>query len=222
MHHCGLPGVPNLHHQALHALPHLDVLVAAVFRLAGDPGLVLEALRHEPAQRLLGENVASPARHVALLHVGLELAAEVERLGVVVGLQQVAEVLHHHVGVVVRLEEPVRLVPVVLVEVDVSLLGLGPQVVAALLHVEPHGGQVGVGLGAHEDQLVAPPAPGGLHVAGLAPVVLGARHDPAENPHTSCSPSCDGVLGVVHQLGWRAGKVGQQALQDGLLVREET
>ena len=83
--------------------------------------------------------MSGPYSH--LLHVGLELAAEVDGVRPVVGLQQVAEVLDDDEGVVVRLEEPVGLVQVVLVDVLEGRLRLAPQVVAPLRHFEIDGGQ---------------------------------------------------------------------------------
>ena len=58
------------------------------------------------------------------------------------GLQHVAEVLHHHVGVVIRLEEPVGLLQVVLVQVQVRRLRLGPQVLPPLVYRETHRRQI--------------------------------------------------------------------------------
>ena len=76
-----------------------------------------------------------------LFHVRLELAAEVDGVRAIVGLEEVAEVLDHDEGVVVRLEEPVCVVEVVLVDVLEGRLRLAPQVVAPLGHLEIDGGQ---------------------------------------------------------------------------------
>ena len=115
----------------------------------------------------LGENVTSTSTHEFELGGLLESSPKVERVSGTVVLQQVSEVLHDHVGVVIRLEEPVRLLQVVPVDVLEGGPGLGPQVVPALPHAELGGGQGGVQGGAHEQQSVAPPAPRGLHVLGL-------------------------------------------------------
>ena len=63
------------------------------------------------------------------------------------------------------------------------MLSLVPQAVSPLLHLEPDCRQVGVILGAHEDQFVAAPTPGSLHMPGPGLVVLRACHHPAEDPH---------------------------------------
>ena len=76
-----------------------------------------------------------------LLHVGLELAAEVDGVGAVVGLEKVAEVLDNDESVIVRFEEPVCVVQMVLVDVLEGRLRLAPQVVAPLGHFEINGGQ---------------------------------------------------------------------------------
>ena len=51
-------------------------------------------------------------------------------------LKEISEVLHNHVGIVVRLKEPVILLVVVLVDVLEGVLGLVPQMVPALSDVE--------------------------------------------------------------------------------------
>ena len=75
----------------------------------------------ESSNGFLRENVASPAAHIPLLDVGLELAPEVDWLRVVVWLKHVAQVLHHGVRVVVCLEEPVRIIQVVLIQIPSHL-----------------------------------------------------------------------------------------------------
>ncbi len=157
------------HAQRLQAHAHVDVLCAAValvlaaLRVAGG-----DALLHESLQRLSTEHVSGAAAHVALFDVRLKLAAKVNGRGGVVRGEKVAEVLQHHIGVIVRLHEPVGVLQVLVVGVVETAHRFRPQVVAALVHVQLDGRQGGIRLGAHEDQHIAPLAPGGLHVAGLA------------------------------------------------------
>ena len=71
----------------------------------------------ESSDSFLRKNVASPTAHIPLFDVGLKLAPEVDWLRVVVWLEHVAQVLHHGVRVVVCLEEPVRVIQVVLIQI---------------------------------------------------------------------------------------------------------
>jgi len=60
----------------------------------------------------------------------------------------------------------------VLIDVLQRRPGLGPQIGVALPHIERHGSQFLVRLGAHEDQLVAAPSPGAFDVNGAGVVRL--------------------------------------------------
>ena len=55
---------------------------------------------------------APPRTHVALLDVGLELAAKVDWVGGIVGLEHIPKILHYHICVVVRLHEPIIIIAV--------------------------------------------------------------------------------------------------------------
>ena len=61
-------------------------------------------------ENLSGNWLTCSTAHVALIHVGLELAAKVDGLAVGVGLEQVPEILHNHKGIVVGLQEPIILI----------------------------------------------------------------------------------------------------------------
>ena len=60
-----------------------------------------------PYKRLLWEHITRPSTEVALVHIGLELVAKIDRLGGVLVFQKESEVLDNRVCVVVRLQEPV-------------------------------------------------------------------------------------------------------------------
>ena len=86
---------------------------------------------HEPPHRLLAEHVPCPSAHVALPDVRPEVETEVDRVRGVPGGHEGSEVVDHDVGVVVRLQEPVKVVDVTLVDVCERLLRLAPQAVSA-------------------------------------------------------------------------------------------
>ena len=67
------------------------------------------------------------------------------------------------------------------VDVLESCLGLGPEVVSALLHVQSNRWKTRIFCGTHEQESVASPSPRGLDVFGLLFVVLGVGHDPTED-----------------------------------------
>ncbi|KAK0151360.1 hypothetical protein N1851_001646 [Merluccius polli] len=157
----GIPGVSCHHAHLLQTLAQRQVLHwGGVCAHAGPKAL------HESPEGLFAQHVARPAAHVALLGVGLEALAEVDGLLRRVVGQSPAQVLQHHKGVIVRLEEPVGPVGVALVDVVESSDGLAVQLVPTLLGPQAHRGEVGVGHGAHEQHHVAVAGPGGLHVAG--------------------------------------------------------
>merc|ERR1740128_1056663 len=99
----------------LHALSYPDVLGPTAPALSGKP------LGGEPAQRLLGKHVACFTRNIVLLHVGLELEVKVDRVSVIVGLKHVSQVLDNHVGVIVCLQEPVSLIEMVFVQIEIEM-----------------------------------------------------------------------------------------------------
>ena len=78
--------------------------------------------------------------------------------------EQLFEILYHHEGVVISLEEPVKLLPVVFVAVLEASFSFPPQFLSPLGDVESHGTQVRVLLGAHEEEFVTVGAPGVLDV----------------------------------------------------------
>ena len=211
-----IPGVSGRYPQVFHAFPHLHVLCTAPVTPTQHSFLVAQSLGGESLESFFGENVARATAHVSLLHIRLELATKVHRLRVVVGLQHVAQVLHHHIGVVIRLQEPVSITQVVFVEVAVSLFGLCPQTVSALPHIEPDSREIGVLLGRHEDEFVAAPPPGGLDMLGAGLVVLWPRHHPAKDADRAGQRAGGGrgggegggvelfVLRVQHQIGMRS------------------
>ena len=77
------------------------------------------------------------------------------------------EILYNHEGVIISLEEPVELLPVVLVTVLEAFLSFPPELLPPLADIESHGPQGGVLLGAHEEEFVAVRAPGVLDVDSL-------------------------------------------------------
>ena len=85
-----------------------------------------EPLEDEPPHCLLAEHVPCPSAHVALPDVRLEVEPEVDRVRGVPGGHEGSEVVDHDVGVVVRLQEPVKVVEVILVDVYERLLRLAP------------------------------------------------------------------------------------------------
>ena len=81
--------------------------------------------------------------------------------------EQFFEILYNHEGVIISLEEPVKLVPVVLVAVLEASLSFAPEVLSALTDIESHGPQCWILLGAHEEEFVAVRSPGVLDVNSL-------------------------------------------------------
>ena len=129
--------------------------------------------------------------------------------------QEEFEILDDDKGVIIRLQEPVRVMEVIFVQIQMSLLCLGPQVLPALPDMETHRRQTEVLLGAHEQELVAPPAPGGLHMSRLGLVVLRPGHHPAQDPHTGEQAGLRLVLVLVvsHQLRRGPGAFRRQSLK---------
>ena len=99
---------------------------AGVAAEAGGPG------GHQAPQGFLAEHVAGPPAHVALLGEGSEAFAEVDGALRGVAGQEPTQVGHHHEGVVVRLEEPVGLAQVMLVDVLEGADGFPVELVATL------------------------------------------------------------------------------------------
>ena len=95
------------------------------------------------------------------------MVSEVDRFVGIKVSEEFPEILYNHEGVIISLEEPVILLPVVLVAVIEPSLGLPPEVLPPLADVESHSPQGLVLLGAHEDQLVTVGAPGVLNVHSL-------------------------------------------------------
>ena len=93
--------------------------------------------------------------------------SEVDRLVGINRSEQFFEILYNHEGVIISLEEPVELLPVVLVAVLEAFLSFPPELLPPLADVESHGPQLGVLLGAHEEEFVAVGAPGVLDVDSL-------------------------------------------------------
>ena len=115
-----------------------------------------EPLLDEAPDRLPAEDVPGAAAHVALLHDHLVVEPEVDRVaGVPVG-QERPEVVDHDVGVVVRLQEPVRLTPVALVDVPEGLLRLAPEAAPVAAAVQLDGWQTLVGLCVQYRSFTAP------------------------------------------------------------------
>ena len=78
-----------------------------------------------------------------------------------------SEIFYDHEGVVVSLDEPVKLLIVVVVTVFEGLLSFAPQIVSSFRNIEIDSPKITVLLRAHEDQLVTVRAPSLLHVDGL-------------------------------------------------------
>ena len=81
--------------------------------------------------------------------------------------EQFFEILYNHEGVIISLDEPVELLPVVLVAVLEASLSLAPEVLPALTDVERHCPEGQVLLGTHEDELVTVGTPCVLYVHSL-------------------------------------------------------
>lgn len=133
-----VPAVCRLYPHCLHTLSQ-----SHVFNL-GEMGARsgAEAV-NESSQRLLAEDVACSARHVAIFNERVKSSSQIHgRFCVILG-QSVAEILYDHVRVVVGFHEPIRVVHVVLVDVLESSNGLPVQVLPALADIEPHSWEVG-------------------------------------------------------------------------------
>ena len=180
-----VPGVSRRDAHLLQTLPQRQVLYRGGVCAHLGPKTF-----HEPRQRLFAEHVARPSAHVALLGVRPEAFAKVDGLvGGVVG-QNPAQVVHHHVGVVIRLQEPVRVIGMVLKHVVEGSDCLPVELVAALLGAEAHRGEVWILHGAHEHHHIAMAGPGGPDVASSALQVVRTSHHPTENTHLLVQHVC--------------------------------
>ena len=90
------------------------------------------------------------------------MVSEVDRFVGIKVSQEFLEILYNHEGVIISLEEPVKLLPVVFVAVLEASFSFPPQFLSPLGDVESHGTQVRVLLGAHEEKFVTVGAPGVL------------------------------------------------------------
>lgn len=179
-----ISAVCGRHLHRLHTFPQCHVLyVGEVGALAG-----LKPF-DEPSQSFFTEDVTGSSTHVALVDEGAEPSPQVHGLLRVELGHEVAKVLNNHECVVVRLQEPVGIVQVVLVDVLEGSDGLPVQVVPPLAHVELHRGEVGLD-GAHVEHGAAAPGPGLPDVPGSGLHVLGPRHDPAQDPVRLRDISC--------------------------------
>ena len=97
---------------------------------------IVSTVQDKSPESLLGENISCSATEVALVSERLELMTKEFGLIVIEVLKKISEVLHNHVGIVVRLKEPVILLVVMIVDVLEGILGLVPQMVPALSDVE--------------------------------------------------------------------------------------
>ena len=128
-----VPGVSGLHSELLHAQTHLHVL--------GPPGVlpthvrIVSTVQDKSPESLLGENISCSATEVALVSERLELMTKEFGLVVIEVFKEISEVLHNHVGIVVRLKEQVILLVMVLVDVLEGVLGLVPKMVPVSIFI---------------------------------------------------------------------------------------
>ena len=97
-----------------------------------------------------------------------EMMSEVDGFVCIERFKKIFEILNNHECVVICLEEPVKLVPVMLVAILEAPFSFSPEVLPPLADVESHGPEAQVLLGAHEDELVTVGAPGVLYVDSLS------------------------------------------------------
>lgn len=173
-----VPGVSRQNAHLLQTLPQRQVLYrGGVCAHFGSKTF------HEPLQGLFAKYVARPSAHVALLCVWLEAFAKVDGLVGGVVRQNPAQVVHHDVGVVVRLQEPIRIVGMVLVHVVEGSDRLPIELVTALLGAKAHRGEVWILHRAHEHHHIAMASPSGPDMASSALQVIRTSHHPTENTH---------------------------------------
>lgn len=167
-----ISGVCWCHFHRLHALPQRHILDY------GEVGTFpsVKAFYKSP-QCLLAEHITCSSTHVALTDERAESPAQVQRLLCVIFRQSVAEILNDHKRVIVRFQEPVRFIKVVLMDVLESTNGFPVQVFPPLAHVQLHSGEVRLD-GAHVQHFVAALGPSFSDVLGSGLQVLWSRHDP--------------------------------------------
>lgn len=181
-------GVCRLYLHRLHTFPQSHVLYG------GEVGTFTGIEPFDKSSHcFLTEDITCPSAHVALFDEGGEPSAQVQRLLWVVFGQDVAQILYDHERVVVRLQEPVRFVQVVLVDVLEGPDGLPVQVVPPLAHVQLHGGEVGLD-GTHVEHFVAALGPRFSDVLGPGLQVFGPRHDPAQDPRRVRGIGCRALV----------------------------
>ena len=146
-----------------HTGAHVDILVAPVALLAYRG--VGESLLGELSQGRPGQDVARAPSKVAT--PVFEMMSEVDGFVGIERFKKIFEILNNHECVVICLEEPVKLVPVMLVAILEAPFSFSPEILPSLADVESHGPEGQVLLGAHEDELVTVGAPGVLYVDSL-------------------------------------------------------
>ena len=136
-------------------LTHIDILVPPVTLLAH--GGLGQPLLREPPEGLPGQHVARTPGEVSLQHKqsvhGLapgtytkifEMMSEVNGFVGVERSEEFFEIFYDHESVIISLEEPVKLVSMVLIAVLEAPLSLAPEVLPPLTDVESHRPQLGV------------------------------------------------------------------------------
>ena len=92
------------------------------------------------------------------------MVTKVDRVICAVIAEKILEVFYNDKSIVICLQEPLKLLEVVVKDVFETLLCLVPQPLPPLLDLELDSAQIAVLLSAHEDQLVTVAAPGVLNV----------------------------------------------------------
>ena len=104
-------------------------------------------------------------------------------------LEKFSQIFYDHESVVISFDEPVVLLPVVLVAVLECPLRFAPQILPAFTDIESYGPELFVLLRAHEEEFVTVRAPGVFNMNGPGVVISWTSHDPAQDLHITCHRS---------------------------------
>ena len=96
-------------------------------------------------------------------------------------LEEFSQILYDHESVVIRFNEPVEFLSVVLVAVLERLLSFAPEILPAFTDIEGDRPELFVLLGAHEDEFITVRSPGVLNMDCPTVVIGWPGHNPTQD-----------------------------------------
>ena len=98
-------------------------------------------------------------------------------------LEEFSQILYDHESVVIRFNEPVEFLSVVLVAVLERLLSFAPEILPAFTDIEGDRPELFVLLGAHEDEFITVRSPGVFNMNSSGVMVSWTSQNPAQDLH---------------------------------------